>query len=39
MIAELEDIFNCHVDLVMKNVIKDKKFLEEIDRDEVKLYG
>lgn len=39
MIAELKDIFNCHVDLVMKNVIKDKKFLEEIDRDEVKLYG
>lgn len=38
MIAELEDIFNCHVDLVMKNAIKDKKFLEEIDRDEVKLY-
>lgn len=39
MIAELEDIFNCHVDLVMENTIKDKKFFEEIDKDEVKLYG
>ena len=37
MIADLEDIFHCHVDLVMKNAIKDKKFLEEIGRDEVKL--
>lgn len=38
MLAELEDVFNCHVDLVMKNAIKDKEFLEEIVRDEVKLY-
>lgn len=38
MLAELEDAFNCHVDLVMKNAIKDKEFLEEIVRDEVKLY-
>lgn len=38
MLNELEDVFNCHVDLVIKNAIKDDEFLEEIDRDEVKLY-
>lgn len=38
MIADLEDIFHCHVDLVMKNAIKDESFLQEIRRDEVKLY-
>lgn len=38
MIADLEDIFHCHVDLVMKNAIKDEKFLDEVIRDEVKLY-
>lgn len=38
MVADLEDIFQCHVDLVMKNAIRDEKFLEEIARDEVKLY-
>lgn len=38
MLAELEDAFNCHVDLVTKNSIKDEEFLEEIAKDEVKLY-
>lgn len=38
MLTELEDVFNCHVDLVMKNAIKDEEFLEEIGKDEVKLY-
>ncbi len=38
MIADLEDVFHCHVDLVMKNAIQDEKFLEEIRKDEVKLY-
>lgn len=38
MIADLEDVFNCHVDLVMRNAVKDQKFLAEIGRDEVKLY-
>ena len=38
MVADLEDIFHCHVDLVMKNAIKDDDFLEEVVRDEVKLY-
>lgn len=38
MIADLEDIFHCHIDLVVKNAIKDKNFLEEIVKDEVKLY-
>lgn len=38
MIADLEDVFHCHVDLVIKNAIKDKQFLETIDKDEVKLY-
>lgn len=38
MVADLEDAFRCHVDLVMKNAVKDGKFLEEIDRDEVKIY-
>lgn len=28
MIADLEDVFQCHVDLVMKNAIKDKKILK-----------
>lgn len=38
MIADLEDVFHCHVDLVIKNAIKDKQFLEAIGKDEVKLY-
>ena len=38
MIADLEDSFHCHVDVVMRNAIKDERFLEEIGRDEVKLY-
>lgn len=38
MIADLEDVFQCHVDLVIKNAISDKQFLEEIGKDEVKLY-
>lgn len=38
MLAELEDVFNCPVDLVVKNAIKDEDFLAEIVRDEVKLY-
>ena len=38
MIADLEDAFHCHVDVVMKNAIRDQDFLAEIDRDEVKLY-
>ncbi len=38
MIADLEDTFRCHVDLVMKNAIKDEVFLKEVDRDEVKIY-
>lgn len=38
MIAELEDVFHCHVDLVIKNAIKDEQFLETIGKDEVKLY-
>lgn len=38
MIAALEDAFHCRIDLVIKNAIKDKQFLEEIGKDEVKLY-
>lgn len=38
MIADLEDVFQCHVDLVVKIAIKDKQFLEAIGKDEVKLY-
>ena len=38
MLAELEDAFDCHVDLVIRNAVKDKDFLAEIARDEVKLY-
>ena len=38
MLAELEDAFDCHVDLVIRNAIKDEDFLAEIARDEVKLY-
>lgn len=38
MIADLEDAFQCHIDLVIKNAIKDEQFLEEIRKDEVKLY-
>lgn len=38
MVDDLEDIFHCHVDVVMKNAVKDREFLEEIDKDEVKLY-
>ncbi|MCM1537114.1 MAG: nucleotidyltransferase domain-containing protein [bacterium] len=39
MIADLEDVFQCHVDLVVKSAIKDKQFLEAIGKDEVKLYA
>ncbi len=38
MIADLEDVFQCHVDLVIKSAIKNKQFLEAIGKDEVKLY-
>lgn len=38
MITDLEDAFHCHVDLVIKNAIKDEQFLENIGKDEVKLY-
>lgn len=38
MIADLEDVFHCHVDLVINNAIKDKQLLETIGKDEVKLY-
>lgn len=38
MITDLEDVFQCHVDLVIKNAIKDDQFLAEICKDEVKLY-
>lgn len=38
MAADLEDAFNCHVDLVMRTAIKDEDFLEEVNRDEVRLY-
>lgn len=38
MIADLEDTFQCHVDLVIKNAVKDEAFLEAIYRDEVILY-
>ena len=37
LIRELEDEFGCHVDLVSFG-ISDKKFLAEIQRDEVLLY-
>lgn len=38
MLADLEDIFQCRVDLVIKNAIKDKQFLEAIGKNGVKLY-
>ena len=38
MTADLEDVFCCHVDLVVKDAIRDENFLEEINRDEVMLY-
>lgn len=38
MIADLEDTFQCHVDLVVKSAIKDKQFLGAFGKDEVKLY-
>lgn len=38
MINDLEDVFQCHIDLVEKKAIKDDVFLEEIGREEIKLY-
>lgn len=38
MVADFEEIFHCHVDVVIKNAIKDREFLEEIQKDEVMLY-
>ncbi len=38
MLAELEDTCKCHIDLVRKEAIKDKQFLEETGKDEAKLY-
>lgn len=38
MIADLEDAFHCHVDLVTKNAIRDEAFLQAVNRDEVTLY-
>lgn len=37
LIQDLEDEFNCHVDVVSTD-IQDKKFLAKIQRDEVVLY-
>ena len=37
-VQSLEDEFGCHIDLV-NDEISDKKFLEEIKRDEVILYA
>lgn len=37
LIKDLEDEFSCHVDLVSTD-IQDKKFLADIQRDEVLLY-
>ncbi len=36
-VLELEDVFGCHVDVVMDG-IKDMKFLNRIKKDEVILY-
>ena len=36
-VNELEDILNCHVDVVTTG-IQDKKFLSEIAKDEILLY-
>lgn len=36
-VLDLEDIFGCHVDVVMDG-IKDKEFLRQIKKDEVVLY-
>lgn len=38
MLADLEDSFECPVDLVVRNAITDEDFLREISRDEVLLY-
>ena len=38
MLNELESIFNCHVDLVERDAIKDKDFLKNITNDEVIIY-
>ena len=37
-VQDLEDEFGCHVDLVSSD-IRDKKFLAEVQRDEVILYA
>ena len=37
-VNDLEDEFNCHVDLVSEGGISDKEFLNEIKNDEVILY-
>ena len=37
-VNELEDAFGCHVDVVTSG-IEDKKFLKDIQREEVWLYG
>ena len=39
MINDLEDVFQCHVDLVERDAIKDKEFLKEVAKDEVVLYA
>ena len=39
MINDLEDVFQCHVDLVEKDAIKDEEFLKEVAKDEVLLYA
>ncbi len=38
MIIELEDEFNCHVDLVIRSAIDDEGFKQAINNDEVNLY-
>lgn len=38
MIFDLQDIFNCNVDLVVLSGIRNKEFYNEIIRDGIKLY-
>ena len=39
LLEELQDLFQCHIDLVMTRAIKNPYFLEAINRDRKVLYA
>ena len=39
MVTDLENVFSCHVDMVVRSGVSGDDFWEEVGRDEVVLYA